>query len=97
MQTENDTPKPEDSPEQTTGEGCSGATCSASWYWERNGDTWRCEPEPDTVYLAVVSPDGWWVACLIKASRFKHAKTIASDLASDTDAKERCMDHWKNT
>jgi hypothetical protein len=29
MQTENDTSKPEDSPEQVTGEGCSGATCSA--------------------------------------------------------------------
>ena len=28
MQTENDTSKPEDSPEQETGEGCSGATCS---------------------------------------------------------------------
>jgi hypothetical protein len=27
MQTENDTPKPEDSPQQETGEGCSGATC----------------------------------------------------------------------
>jgi len=32
MQTENDTPKPEDSPEQATGEGCSGATCSASLF-----------------------------------------------------------------
>ena len=29
MQTENDTPKPEDSPEQVTGEGCPEATCSA--------------------------------------------------------------------
>ena len=29
MQTENDTTKPEDSPEQEAGEGCSGATCSA--------------------------------------------------------------------
>jgi|688.fasta_scaffold522165_1 hypothetical protein len=29
MQTENDTSKPEDLPEQKTGEGCSGATCSA--------------------------------------------------------------------
>ena len=29
MQTENDTSKPEDSPEQMTGEGCPGATCSA--------------------------------------------------------------------
>lgn len=28
MQTENDTSKPEDSPKQETGEGCSGATCS---------------------------------------------------------------------
>ena len=35
MQTEDDTPKPEDSPEQMTGEGCLGATCSAcgqEWY-----------------------------------------------------------------
>jgi hypothetical protein len=31
MQTENDTSKPEDSPQQETGEGCSGASCSASW------------------------------------------------------------------
>jgi hypothetical protein len=31
MQTENDTPKPEDSLQQETGEGCSGATYSASW------------------------------------------------------------------
>jgi hypothetical protein len=30
MQTENDTSKPEDSPQQEAGEGCSGATCSAS-------------------------------------------------------------------
>ena len=30
MQTENDISKPEDSPEQEAGEGCSGATCSAS-------------------------------------------------------------------
>ncbi len=30
MQTENDTPKPKDSPKQQTGEGCSGATCSQS-------------------------------------------------------------------
>jgi hypothetical protein len=30
MQTENDTSKPEDSPKQEAGEGCSGATCSAS-------------------------------------------------------------------
>jgi hypothetical protein len=30
MQTENDTTKPEDSPEQEAGEGCSGATCSAN-------------------------------------------------------------------
>lgn len=30
MQTENDTAKPEGSPEQEAGEGCSGATCSAS-------------------------------------------------------------------
>jgi len=29
MQTENNTSKPEDSPEQETGEGCSGASCSA--------------------------------------------------------------------
>jgi hypothetical protein len=29
MQTENDTSKPEDSPEQVTGEGCPEATCSA--------------------------------------------------------------------
>ena len=29
MQTENDTSKPEDSPKQEAGEGCSGATCSA--------------------------------------------------------------------
>jgi hypothetical protein len=29
MQTENDTSKPEDLPEQVTGEGCPGATCSA--------------------------------------------------------------------
>jgi hypothetical protein len=29
MQTENDTSKPEDSPQQEAGEGCSGATCSA--------------------------------------------------------------------
>jgi len=28
MQTENDTPKTEDSPQQEAGEGCSGATCS---------------------------------------------------------------------
>lgn len=35
MQTENDTPKPEDSPEQEAGEGCSGATCSrSSRLWE---------------------------------------------------------------
>jgi len=31
MQTENDTSKPEDSPQQEAGEGCSEATCSASW------------------------------------------------------------------
>jgi hypothetical protein len=30
MQTRNDTTKPADSPEQEAGEGCSGATCSAS-------------------------------------------------------------------
>jgi FtsZ-binding cell division protein ZapB len=30
MQTENDTSKPENSPQQEAGEGCSGATCSAS-------------------------------------------------------------------
>jgi len=30
MQTENDTSKPEDPPQQDAGEGCSGATCSAS-------------------------------------------------------------------
>jgi hypothetical protein len=29
MQTENDTPKPEGSPEQVTGEGCPKASCSA--------------------------------------------------------------------
>jgi hypothetical protein len=31
MKTINQPSKPEDSPEQKTGEGCSGATCSASW------------------------------------------------------------------
>ena len=31
MQTENDTSKPENEPEQEAGEGCSGATCSASF------------------------------------------------------------------
>ena len=31
MQTENDTSKPEDSPQQEAGEGCSGATCSAAF------------------------------------------------------------------
>lgn len=30
MQTENDTSKPEDSPQQEAGDGCSGATCSSS-------------------------------------------------------------------
>lgn len=30
MQTENDTSKPEESPQQEAGEGCSGATCSVS-------------------------------------------------------------------
>jgi hypothetical protein len=30
MQTKNDTSKPKDSPEQVTGEGCPGASCSAS-------------------------------------------------------------------
>ena len=31
MQTENDTPKPEDSPKQEASEGCSGATCYADY------------------------------------------------------------------
>ena len=30
MQTKNDTPKPEDSPEQETGEGCPEASCASS-------------------------------------------------------------------
>ena len=34
MQTENDTSKPEDSPKQEAGEGCSGATCSPSFVWK---------------------------------------------------------------
>jgi len=36
MQTENDTSKPEDSPQQEAGEGCSGATCSA---WAISSDS----------------------------------------------------------
>jgi hypothetical protein len=38
MQTENDTTKPEDSPEQEDGEGCSGAPCYAlHWrYWDNS-------------------------------------------------------------
>jgi hypothetical protein len=37
MQTKNDTTKPEDSPEQEAGEGCSGATCSLL-RWHRLAD-----------------------------------------------------------
>lgn len=53
MQTENDTPKPEDSPQEKTGEGCSGATCSVSWIpattkptrWERKVLVWVVWPQ----------------------------------------------------
>jgi aspartate/methionine/tyrosine aminotransferase len=48
MHTENDTSKPEDSPQQEAGEGCSGATCSAS------SDT----PETDAAIALANDPDG---------------------------------------
>lgn len=53
MQTENDTPKPEDSPEQVTGEGCPEATCSpSSIYLQWNGDE---EPSDRPVCITEVT------------------------------------------
>ena len=51
MQTKNDTSKPEVSPKQKAGEGCSGATCSASSdppltvYENRGGEVWERHPD----------------------------------------------------
>lgn len=55
MQTENDTPKPEDQPKQETGEGCSGATCSALW------NPANTAPRDKTI-LAFFEDFGWYPA-----------------------------------
>lgn len=59
MQTENDTTKPEYSPQQEAGEGCSGATCSASLVWhagpaQGGGGTAQDEMPQDHGYSS------WW-------------------------------------
>ena len=54
MQTENDTPKPKDSPQQESGEGCPEATCSAGLLFDdgtimrvvksgKRAEAWICE------------------------------------------------------
>jgi hypothetical protein len=71
MQTENDTPKPEDSPQQEDGEGCSGATCSADFDgWEERLAAYRKEhfavataaprKDGDTVTLSITANGNQW-------------------------------------
>jgi hypothetical protein len=65
MQTENDTSKPEDSPQQEAGEGCSGATCSpCSCRKTYDADWIPAEFAPkDHKIMGFFEDIGWYPAC----------------------------------
>lgn len=61
--------------------------------WKQSGREWQAEVNPEYQYVAM-EIDGGWHSFLFLGSRYKRGHTIATDLQTADDAKQKCQDHY---
>jgi hypothetical protein len=68
---------------------------SPSLAWKQSGPEWQAEVHPEFQYVAM-EIEGAWHSFLFLGSRYKRGHTIATDLQTADEAKQKCQDHYNS-